>query len=68
MRHLVGHAGAVRALCYLPDGRLASGEVDRRVRIRGVAEQPELVIETPGIVYALAASPDGRALRSRRTV
>ena len=32
-RTLTGHVGAVRALAFLPDGRLASGSEDKTIKI-----------------------------------
>jgi WD40 repeat protein len=63
MRLLVGHTKDVRAVTYLPDGRLASGGSDRTVRIwRPATGEPVQTIRAGTPVYGLAATPDGRTL------
>jgi hypothetical protein len=60
---LVGHKKDVRAVAYLPDGRLVSGGSDRTVRVWDLATQ-ELVrtIKARTPVYAMAVAPDGRTI------
>jgi WD40 repeat protein len=63
MLWLRGHKKDVRAIAYLPDGRIASGGSDRTVRVWGLSPGNEpLVIKAPNVVYAVAASPDGKTL------
>ena len=63
-----GHADAVRAVEFSPDGRtLASGSSDRTVRLWNVPTRRELMQLDPGSVelgpvYSLAFSPDGTQL------
>jgi WD40 repeat protein len=59
---LVGHLGTVNALCVLPDGRLASGSMDKTIRLWEVersAETGRLDVHSD-IVSALCVLPDGR--------
>ena len=61
MRLLVGHTKDVRAVAYLPDGRLVSGGSDRTVRVWNPATgEPLRTIKASTPVYAVAAAPDGR--------
>jgi WD40 repeat protein len=63
VRHLFGHTKDVRAVAYLPDGRLVSGGSDRTVRVWGRhATEPSLTVKAAGPVYAVAAAPDGAAV------
>ena len=59
---LEGHSGGVRALCLLPDGRLASGSYDNTIRLWDVAAGAETArLEGhSGRVDALCLLPDGR--------
>jgi WD40 repeat protein len=63
MLWLQGHKKDVRAVAYLPDGRIASGGSDRTLRIWGPPSfKKPLVIKAPNVVYAIAVSPDGKTL------
>jgi WD40 repeat protein len=63
VRLLVGHTKDVRAVAYLPDGRLVSGGSDRTVRVWDLATgQAVRTIKARTPVYAVAAAPDGRSL------
>ena len=63
---LNGHLGSVSAVAYSPDGKtLATGGIDKKVKLWNIATQQELVtIPIPGIVDLpmLSFSPDGRLL------
>jgi WD40 repeat protein len=51
-----GHTGCVRALCVLPDGRVASGSDDHTIRLRDPgsgAETARLEVDAP--ITCLAA-------------
>jgi WD40 repeat protein len=64
---LVGHGAPVTALAFAPDGKtLASGGVDRNVRLWHVATAQEMAWFGPhaGTVLAVAFAPDGRTLVS----
>jgi WD40 repeat protein len=60
------HDGAVNAVAFLPDGRIATSGEDARIAIWRAGElQPAMVLEGhKAPVVALAASPDGATLAS----
>jgi len=61
VRLLVGQRKDVRAVAYLPDGRLVSGGSDRTVRVWNPATgETERTIKARTQVYAVAVAPDGR--------
>src|SRR4051794_27118026 len=63
MRYLAGPTKDVRAVAFLPDGRVASGGSDRTVRVHDPASgRCVRELRFPGVVYAVAASPNGRTL------
>lgn len=64
MRALKGHTRDVRAVAYTPDGRLASGGgADRCLRVwTPTTGECGTVVKAKGPVYAVAASPDGKAI------
>lgn len=59
MRWLVGHTKDVRAVAYLPDGRLVSGGSDHTVRLwNPLSGECIRTIRAGTPVYAVAVSPD----------
>jgi WD40 repeat protein len=63
VRLLTGHKKDVRAVAYLPEGRLLSGGSDRTVRVWDLASWEQvrtIAARTP--VYAVAVAPDGRTI------
>src|SRR5499427_7109374 len=58
------HEGAVNAVAFLKDGRIATAGEDGRLAVwRAGDQQPERVLEGhKGPVVALAVSPDGTAI------
>jgi WD40 repeat protein len=66
VRQLVGHTRDVRAVAYLPDGRLVSGGSDRTVRVWNVVIGEAVhTIRAGTPVYAVAATPDLMPITSR---
>ncbi len=64
LRELKGHFGYVRALAYLPDGRLASSADDGTIRLWGAGTEPEAIwTGHRGGVLSLAL-PDDKHLAS----
>ena len=61
LRSLTGHAEAVHAVAFSPDGsRLSSASSDRTLRIWDVASgECVLTVPAPEAVYATDWSPDG---------
>lgn len=63
-RFLRGHSDQVLCLAVAPDGTLASGSLDRSVRIWRDGEPERALASHAGRVTALAFSPDGSQLAS----
>jgi cytochrome c len=65
-RVLKFHDGAVNAVAFLKDGRMATGGEDARIALwRPGGDKPEQILEGhTGPIVALAVSPDGRWLAS----
>jgi WD40 repeat protein/predicted Ser/Thr protein kinase len=63
---LAGHTDYVYPVAYSPDGRwIASGSWDRRIRLWDAATGEECAkLRHPGVVWALAFTPDGSRLVS----
>lgn len=61
---LTGHSGQVLSLAVAPDGTLASGSLDRTIRIWGPDGHQRSLSRHAGAVGALSFSPDGEQLAS----
>jgi WD40 repeat protein len=60
MQPLTGHTKGVRAVAFVPDGRLISGGEDRKLIIWDPRQAAAVqTIKAKQIVYAVAVSPDG---------
>jgi WD40 repeat protein len=60
---LVGHTKDVRAVAYLPDGKLVSGGSDRTVRLwNPLSGECVRTLRAGTPVYAVAVSPDGSTI------
>lgn len=58
MQKLDGHKGEVRAVAFLPDGRLVSGGADRSVRVWNLSTgEVTAKVSAKAPVYALAVDP-----------
>jgi WD40 repeat protein len=63
MQPLIGHTKAVRAVAFVPDGRLVSGGEDKRVIIWDPRQAVALeTIKAKLIVYGIAVAPDGERI------
>lgn len=66
---LQGHVGIVYSVCRLPDGRLASGSGDKKIRIWSLegnrrALQDLSCVGHTSLIYNVVALPDGRIASS----
>jgi len=66
LQRLGGHNASISAVVVLPDGRMASADVDSKILLwqPGNAVAAKTINVNKGEIQALAASPDGKVLAS----